>query len=436
MSSLDQASVDWIGRGWLLILVFTAAVLCVMLLRRPCRRLFGAERGFQLWLLPPLAMMASQLPHAATAEFTVLPPVVLTITSAARALPLDVANAHTVDWHTSAVLIWLAGIVVTLLLAAFAQSRYRIHLRGATPVADVSLRWPVLRALGVNVGPALVGAWRVRIVLPADFECRYDATERVLILAHEAMHARRRDGWWCFLAQVLVAAFWFHPLAWFALSALRRDQELACDAAVLREHGNQRRSYANAMLKTQSAAFALPVGCPWSTRHPITERIAMLKQNPPSDFRRLVSGFTLVLLVAGATSALYAATPPANISQGAALERYTVKMDVAFDGRPADIHFTQCLKPGEYASVSGVSAGVPPWKGRFTVIAAAKGQVEVRGEMEGGTLHEVTHPVVRTMPGQLATILFGVRVAGKPGEMNVTGGKQSIKVDLTPSIGC
>ncbi|HEY8682437.1 MAG TPA: M56 family metallopeptidase, partial [Rhodanobacter sp.] len=274
MSSLELMAIDEIGRGWLLTLAFTAAVLVVVALRKPCRRLFGAERAFQLWLLPPLAMLASQLPHVVAVQVTVLSPVVLTITSVAGALSSDVANSSAIDWRTCVVLIWLAGIVISFLLAAFVQSRYSAHLRGATPVVGVSSRWPVLRAAGVDVGPALVGAWRVRIVLPADFEQRYDASERALILAHEAMHARRHDGWWCLLAQTVIAMFWFHPLAWLTLGAFRHDQELACDAAVLREHGTQRRSYANAMLKTQSAAFALPVGCTWSPRHPVTERIA------------------------------------------------------------------------------------------------------------------------------------------------------------------
>ncbi|NMW25712.1 peptidase M56, partial [Rhodanobacter denitrificans] len=59
----ELAAIDWLGRGWLLILAFTASVLMVAALRKPCRRLFGTERAFQLWLLPPLALLASQLPH-------------------------------------------------------------------------------------------------------------------------------------------------------------------------------------------------------------------------------------------------------------------------------------------------------------------------------------------------------------------------------------
>ncbi|WP_234411271.1 M56 family metallopeptidase [Rhodanobacter thiooxydans] len=308
--SSELAAIDWLGRGWLLLLAFTAAVLLVAALRRPCRRLFGTERAFQLWLLPPLAMLASQLPHVAEAPVVVLSPVVIAITSAAAALPGYAVQSGAIDWRVLAVLAWVTGSVCSLLLAALVQQRYRRCLRGATAVNVSSSRWPVLRAVGTDVGPALVGAWRTHIVLPADFEQRYDANERALILAHETAHARRHDGWWCLFAQVAVALFWFHPLAWWALAALRHDQELACDAAVLREHGEQRRSYANAMLKTQSAAFALPVGCTWSPRHPLTERIAMLKLPSPNRLRRnvgTIAGFALAIAVAGS---VYAASAP------------------------------------------------------------------------------------------------------------------------------
>ena len=310
--SLDQAGIDWFGRGWLLLLAFSAAVLLVAVLRWPCRRWFGTERAFLLWLLPPLAMLASQWPHAAAAQAGTMPTVVYAIASIAAALPARAEAGNPFDWRAAAMLLWLTGIAIALALAACTQWSYRRRLRGALRLPDSAVRWPVLLAARADVGPALVGAWRARIVLPADFESRYDASERMLILAHEATHARRGDGWWCLCAQSVSAVFWFHPLAWWALAALRHDQELACDAAVLREHGALRRSYAHAMLKTQSAAFALPVGCPWSPRHPITERIAMLKQRPPS---RLQSTFGILLgavLALTVTGAVYAASVPSN----------------------------------------------------------------------------------------------------------------------------
>jgi beta-lactamase regulating signal transducer with metallopeptidase domain len=111
MNSLDLVGIDWLGHGWLLILAFTAAVLVVAVLRKPCRRLFGTERAFHLWLLPPLAVLASQLPHAAVAPVVVLSPVVSAITSMAAALPAHAVGSGVVDWRAWVVLLWLLGSI-------------------------------------------------------------------------------------------------------------------------------------------------------------------------------------------------------------------------------------------------------------------------------------------------------------------------------------
>ncbi len=164
---IDPLAIDWLGRGWLLLLAFSAAVLLGAALRRPCRRWFGTECAFQLWLLPPLAMLASQLPHPASAPMGALPSVVYAMASIAAALPARAATASALDWRDVAMLLWLVGTIAALLLAAAAQWRYRRRLVGATPMPDVAIGWPVLRAAGVDVGPALVGAWRTRQPAPA-----------------------------------------------------------------------------------------------------------------------------------------------------------------------------------------------------------------------------------------------------------------------------
>jgi hypothetical protein len=80
--------------------------------------------------------------------------------------------------------------------------------------------------------------------------------------------------------------FWFNPLVHCGASRFRMDQELACDAAVIRSYPNSRRAYAEALLKTQLTDSSLPVGCHWHSAHPLKERIEMLKQSPASSLRR------------------------------------------------------------------------------------------------------------------------------------------------------
>lgn len=422
----ELLAIDGLGRGWLLILAFTVAVLLVAALRKPCRRLFGTERAFQLWLLPPLAMLASQLPHAAVSVAT-LPPMVIAITSVAGSLPTHVSSAGSFDWRACVGLLWLVGVTISLLAAAVAQWRYRRRLRGAMPVTDVPSRWPVLRAVGTDVGPALVGAWHARIVLPADFEQRYDRAERALILAHEAAHARRRDGWWCLLAQATAALCWFHPLAWWALAALRHDQELACDAAVLRTHGEQRHSYATAMLKTQSAAFALPVGCSWSPRHPLTERIAMLKQSSPNRLRQRAGMFSGIALAIAVTGSVYAASAPQGVSapQQAHGTEYELQMQVGLstdDGHKLHaqtVDLALCVAPGEAAMANvgelAVQATTVPTDDRQLRIDLAVGKVGAA---------PLAHSQLHGVPGQ------ALHAAGK------TGDGHAYVIDLTPQLGC
>lgn len=429
MSSLEWMAMDWLGCGWLLILSFTAAVLVVVALRKPCRRWFGAERAFQLWSLVPLAMLASQLPHATSTSLTALPALVYMITSVAGMLPSHAGTSARIGWRSLVMLAWCAGTAIALLSAVFAQRRYRNRLRGATPMTDVPSRWPVLRATSADVGPALVGAWRSRIVLPADFERRYDTTERALILAHEAMHARRRDGWWCLLAQIVVAMFWFHPLAWWAIGALRHDQELACDAAVLREHGAQRRSYANAMLKTQSALFALPVGCPWSPRHPLTERIAMLKMHSPNRQRRnagMIAGFALAIVVTGSVYAVSAPPQGLHTTQKSQNPEYQLGMQIELvtdDGhkRHTDaVDLALCVAPGKAAMAS-----VGAFQVEATTVPVDDGQVSIDLAVTNAGFSPVAHNLLHGELGK-AQHVTGTAVDGK----------HTYAIDITPQAGC
>ena len=430
MNDFDMFAAAWCRTGWTLLLVFTAAVLVVAALRKPLRMAFGAERAFLLWLLPALVMPASLLPHAAATTAS-LPPIVLKISSL-PSVPYAAA-AGALGWRVWLVALWFAGVVVALLLAAYAQRRYRGKLRGAAVYATAATRWPVMRATDSGTGPALVGAWRPQIVVPFDFDARFDSDERGLILAHEAMHAHRRDGWWCLLAQIVAAIFWFHPLAWWALAALRHDQELACDAGVLREHRGKRRSYGSAMLKTQSAALALPVGCAWSPRHPLTERIAMLKQAQPGKVRRLGGAVLMAVIIPLGIGVAYAASAPTSAG-GISADGYTLKLKLAVDGSAPRLNAITCLKAGDHYEVKEGGIGkLPPWHGKFWVTAAPGGMLEIRAEMNGGPLEKPASPRVRTRPDQTATIEFGDERAGNP---DAAAGGHIIKIDLTPSVGC
>ena len=158
----------------------------------------------------------------------------------------------------------------------------------------------------------------------------------------------------------------------------------------------------------------------------------MLNQKPIPALRRRAGIVALMVVVGAVAGAAYAATvPPA--AKGSPLvtpDRYSLELTVSFDDNPAQHLKKMCLKPGEYTNINGVSTGVPPWSGRVAVVPAAKGQIEVRTQLSGGSLDQAVAPIVRTMPGQQATIETGRRAEGGK------GGFTGIKLTMTPNIGC
>jgi hypothetical protein len=156
----------------------------------------------------------------------------------------------------------------------------------------------------------MVGVWRPRLVLPADFEARFSDREQALILAHEQHHQQSGDTRINGLVSRVCCLNWFNPLVHLAAHQLRVDQELACDAAVVERFPGERRTYAEALLKSQLVSAPLPLRCTWPSGSStlLQERLKMLTLNSPGR-RRLAAGAVLVgALCLGTAVAAWAAS--------------------------------------------------------------------------------------------------------------------------------
>lgn len=295
---------------WLATVTFTAALLLVALLRKPLRRLLGAERAYVLWAAPLMACVMALLPHSSATPVSIVEVLQRTAGLAQVRTLANTPAPIVVNWADLVADIWLAGAATLLLQALIAQVLLRRRMRTWRVLADPTFTssLPVLQANDARVGPALIGLHRPCIVVPADFAERYGAEEQRLMLLHEATHATRRDVHAHVVAVVLRALAWFHPLAWWALPAFRRDQELACDAAVLRTYRPRRRDYAEIMLKAQYRTRVVAAGCMWMSGHPLKERIAMLKLDTPSRSRRVSGAILVAIILTSLCGAVYAAT--------------------------------------------------------------------------------------------------------------------------------
>ena len=69
------------------------------------------------------------------------------------------------------------------------------------------------------------------------------------ILAHELGHISRGDHYVRWIEWLACVAFWWNPVAWWARRNLRQNEEICCDALVLRTLQGSRHSYANSLLQ-------------------------------------------------------------------------------------------------------------------------------------------------------------------------------------------
>lgn len=305
----------WMNSAVDLTLLMCACVLAIALLRPLLRAAGGPRAQYALWLALPLCLLASQLPP---------PPVSLAMTPPGLQTSLDkgryqareflwepapapapnqtasrpsIASPRT-SMQQALLGVWLLGCTVLVGLLLAQHRRWQRHLQWHAEVA----RW----SLPAGFSPAVVGLLRPRLALPEDFAMRFEAQEQHLILAHEAVHARRRDGLWNALAVGLCVLQWFNPLAWWALRRFQRDQELACDAAALAAlPTEQRRPYWDALLKAHELSPSSALSRGWRSTHPLIERLRWVKRGTQGHVRAAL-WWTVPLVTLGLASAVYA----------------------------------------------------------------------------------------------------------------------------------
>ena len=281
---------------WATALAGSAAIVVVLALRAPLRRMFGASVAYALWSVVPLAMLAVLLPGglrpALPAVRALALPRVWVGASQASAGTGDAMSATGSQAALWLAALWLLGAATMAAVLWRQQQRYRRSLGQLSQGTD-----GVLYAQQAAHGPLVLGAWRPRVVLPLDFARRYPAAQAELVLAHERMHIARGDTRCNLLLAALRCLYWFNPLLHWAAPRFRFDQELACDAAVLARHPASRRSYAEAMLQTQLDAIALPLGCHWQAGQTLRQRIGMLQRPAVSGWRRR-AGIAVVAMAA------------------------------------------------------------------------------------------------------------------------------------------
>ncbi|MCC6243234.1 MAG: M56 family metallopeptidase [Gemmatimonadaceae bacterium] len=193
----------------------------------------------------------------ATVHVTASPPTDrrdLTVTvdapSAASVAPRRAVMTPDPRWRTTAtalVVVWLLGALTMTIRFVRGTNSARRLWRSASRSFD-GPQWTLMQEVCEAVGvqrpvslrlvdgaqiPMTVGIIHPEVLLPAS-SLMWHPDRLRMVLQHELGHIARYDLAFATVAQVVVIGCWWHPLVWYAMRAMEREREHACDDVVLR----------------------------------------------------------------------------------------------------------------------------------------------------------------------------------------------------------
>ncbi|GAA0691508.1 peptidase M56 [Dyella marensis] len=238
---------------------------------------------------------------------------------AAAAKAADAPPAKPWPWRETLASLWLIAMALQLAAALREWRETRAVMRSAEPVRDTRLlaqcaeqaralglrHCPELRRSDVIVSPQVAGLWRPVVLLPT--EHTLDADDCAMALAHELAHLRRGDLWLGWIPAMAQRAFFFHPLARWAMREYAFHREAACDAQVLDRSSAEPQDYGRLLLRL-GVAFPVSSGLAGAspTFQNLKRRLTLLQQTDRVPPR--LGAWLLVVLVAVAGALPYRVT--------------------------------------------------------------------------------------------------------------------------------
>jgi beta-lactamase regulating signal transducer with metallopeptidase domain len=201
---------------------------------------------------------------------------------------------------------WAVMSVLVLATLTLGWMQLRHRLRSAVDSEMSGVRITVTH----DVGPAVVGIVRPRIVIPR-WLLQEDAPTQAVVIAHEQEHLRAQD------IRVLGAALliamllpWNLPL-WWQLRRLRFAMEVDCDARVLGA-GQSRSPYSAVLLRVATHQVPLRAAAAGLSKSGSSlEKRIRIMHTPPRKRWRLLTVFLASCSVVSIVAAANVTTPPA-----------------------------------------------------------------------------------------------------------------------------
>jgi len=209
---------------------------------------------------------------------------------------------------------WAVMSALVLATLAMGWLQLRRRLRSAVDGEVDSVRVTLTR----DIGPAVVGIVRPRIVVPRWLE-HEDATTRAMVIAHEQEHLRAQDV--RVLGGALLVALlvpWNLPV-WWQLHRLRFAMEVDCDARVLRA-GQSPSSYCAVLLRMATHLMPLRAAAAGLSESASSlEKRIRIMHTPRRKRWRLITALLACCSLASIAIAANVTTPPVITAQSAEL---------------------------------------------------------------------------------------------------------------------
>ncbi len=248
------------------LLPLTLLMSLMLMIRQPLRKSIDATTVYNLWLVIPLSLLLYLMPlpwqhfnwfsiNALTANESANDLIQRYLVSPSLNLSQELSLDNIIGlWFCST---WALGFALLIGYWTLSQYNYRKALK-LTFLVNSKYQQQLNESGAISLSiaqsshihsPILIGLFKQVLVIPEDFESLYSTEQQHLIISHEVCHFSQHHMWTNQLALMLLALFWFNPLAWRAYTAFRQDQEHSCDQVVLsRKHTQSRIQYCKALV--------------------------------------------------------------------------------------------------------------------------------------------------------------------------------------------
>ena len=293
----------------------TALILAVAVLRRVLKDRLIPEARLALWAVCLFRLLTPAAPSSVLSLWG-LPRLFLSQQAPAVPAPAPAAGTSqsyipaqaapaapqpvpAISWEK---MLFAAWLIVGIVLAAryvVSWTRTRRAVSHAIPLDRDDSRYAPLPACArlregpMEGAPLTFGALRPTVVLSPGL----DGEALDCVLAHEGVHASRRDNLWHYAMALALVVHWWDPAVWWMSRLLRRDIELSCDRAALKKLGAEKRAnYANTLVSLATQGDD-PAFCQTFGRKAAEERILSVMKFKKTSVIGVILSLALVLAV-------------------------------------------------------------------------------------------------------------------------------------------